>query len=160
MTDFRAELQLLFDDAESFAEASLGHHYLWVAALNRARAALAEQPVGPTPIPVAPLINAGSERLRLVAGGICSGYMAGHNATVEGHYGDPDEVASEMASMVLAELGSVPQPEPVAPTDEELDEFAVFWWGSDTDERTVTDVIECCSMAAFARAALAKWGQP
>ena len=48
MTDFRAELQLLFDDAESFAEASLGHHYLWVAALNRARAALAEQPVEPT----------------------------------------------------------------------------------------------------------------
>jgi hypothetical protein len=48
MTDFRAELQLLFDDAESFAEASLGHHYLWVAALNRAHAALAEQPVGPT----------------------------------------------------------------------------------------------------------------
>jgi hypothetical protein len=47
-TDFRAELQLLFDDAESFAEASLGHHYLWVAALNRAHAALAEDPVGPT----------------------------------------------------------------------------------------------------------------
>jgi hypothetical protein len=52
------------------------------------------------------------------------------------------------------------QPEPVGPTDEELDEFAVFWWGSDTDERTVTDVIECCSMAAFARAVLARWGQP
>jgi hypothetical protein len=50
--------------------------------------------------------------------------------------------------------------QPVVPTDEELDEFAVFWWGSDTDERTVTDVIECCSMAAFARAVLARWGQP
>ena len=50
--------------------------------------------------------------------------------------------------------------DPVGPTDEELDEFAVFWWGSDTDERTVTDVIECCSMAAFARAVLARWGQP
>jgi len=49
--------------------------------------------------------------------------------------------------------------QPVGPTDEELDEFAVFWWGSDTDERTVTDVIECCSMAAFARAVLARWGQ-
>jgi hypothetical protein len=51
-------------------------------------------------------------------------------------------------------------PEPVAPTDEELDEFVVFWWGSDTDERTVTDVIECCSMTAFARAVLARWGTP
>ena len=49
--------------------------------------------------------------------------------------------------------------QPVGPTDEELDEFAVFWWGSDTDERTVTDVIECCSMAAFARAVLARWRQ-
>jgi hypothetical protein len=49
MTDFRAELQLLFDDAESFAEASLGHHYLWVAALNRAHVALAQpEPVAPT----------------------------------------------------------------------------------------------------------------
>ena len=50
------------------------------------------------------------------------------------------------------------QPEPQGPTDEELDEFAVFWWGSDTDERTVTDVIECCSMTAYARAVLARWG--
>lgn len=53
-----------------------------------------------------------------------------------------------------------PAPEPVAPTDEEIDEFAVFWWGSDIDERTVTDVIECCSMTAYARAALARWGTP
>jgi hypothetical protein len=51
------------------------------------------------------------------------------------------------------------QPEP-APTDEELDEFAVFWWGSDTDERTVADVIECCSMTAYARAVLARWSTP
>jgi hypothetical protein len=53
-----------------------------------------------------------------------------------------------------------PAIQPVAPTDEELDEFAVFWWGSDTDERTVTDVIECCSMTAYARAVLARWGTP
>jgi len=52
------------------------------------------------------------------------------------------------------------QPEPVAPTDEELDELAVFWWGLDIDERTVTDVIECCSMTAYARAVLARWGTP
>ena len=36
-------------------------------------------------------------------------------------------------------------------TDDEFDELATFWWGPDTDERTVTDVIECGSMAAFAR---------
>jgi len=50
--------------------------------------------------------------------------------------------------------------QPVGLTDEELDEFAVFWWGPDTDERTATEVIECGSMAAFARAVLARWGQP
>jgi hypothetical protein len=49
--------------------------------------------------------------------------------------------------------------QPAVPTDDELDEFALFWWGSDIDERTVTDVIECCSMTAFARAVLARWGQ-
>jgi hypothetical protein len=49
--------------------------------------------------------------------------------------------------------------QPVGPTDEELDEFAVFWWGSDTDERTFTDVIECCSMTAYARAVLVRWGR-
>ena len=52
---------------------------------------------------------------------------------------------------------ATPPPEP--PTDEELDEFVVFWWGADTDERTVTDVIEGDSMAAFARAALERWGK-
>ena len=50
--------------------------------------------------------------------------------------------------------------QPVGLTDEELDEFAVFWWGPDTDERTATEVIECGSMAAFARAVLALEAQP
>ena len=44
------------------------------------------------------------------------------------------------------------------PTDDDLDEFAVFWWGADADERTVTDVIESGSMAAFAGAVLDRWG--
>jgi hypothetical protein len=41
-TDFRAELQLLFDAAESFTEPALGHHRPWAAALDRARALLAQ----------------------------------------------------------------------------------------------------------------------
>jgi hypothetical protein len=52
------------------------------------------------------------------------------------------------------------QPEPQGPTDEELDEFAIYWWGSEIDERSVSDVIECGSMAAYARAALARYGRP
>jgi hypothetical protein len=44
------------------------------------------------------------------------------------------------------------QPEPQGPTDEELDEFAIYWWGSETDERSVSDVIESGSMTAYARA--------
>jgi len=50
------------------------------------------------------------------------------------------------------------QPEPVAPTDDELDEFAVFWWGPDKDELTVADAIDCCSMTAYGRAFHARWG--
>jgi hypothetical protein len=67
------------------------------AVVDRTRAALA------TP----PAVD-GDERLRLMTAGICSGYIAGHEATVEGHYGDPDEVAAEMAPMVLAEVGATP----------------------------------------------------
>ena len=40
--DYRAELQLLFDAAESFTEIALGHHYPWRDALNRAHALLAQ----------------------------------------------------------------------------------------------------------------------
>jgi hypothetical protein len=72
-------------------------------------------------------------------------------------YGDEADCADAHAVLDRARAALAEQP--VGPTDEELDEFAVFWWGSDTDERTVTDVIECCSMAAFARAVLARWGQ-
>ena len=50
---------------------------------------------------------------------------------------------------------ATPPPEP--PTDEELDEFVVFWWGA--GRRGVTNVIESDSMAAFARAVLERWGQ-
>jgi hypothetical protein len=74
--------------------------------------ALWGEAIPPAPEPLAPLIDAGNERLRLVAAGIRSGYMAGHDATVDGHYGDPDEVASEMAEVVIDELDALAQPEP------------------------------------------------
>jgi hypothetical protein len=45
-------------------------------------------------------------------------------------------------------------------TVDELDEFCLWWWGSDNDERTVTDVIESGSMTAFAEACIARWGTP
>ena len=44
------------------------------------------------------------------------------------------------------------------PTFDELEEFVIFWWGADNDERTVTDVIESGSMAAFSEAILTRWG--
>jgi hypothetical protein len=50
------------------------------------------------------------ERLRLVTAGISSGYIAGHEATVDGHYTDPDEVAAEMAPMVLTEVDATTPP--------------------------------------------------
>ena len=63
------------------------------------------------------------------------------------------------ARAALLQQLSTPTPPPEPPTDEELDEFVVFWWGAYTDESTVTDVIEDDNMAAFARAALERWGQ-
>ena len=43
-------------------------------------------------------------------------------------------------------------------TDDDLDEFALFWWGSDVDERTVSDVLDSGSVTAFARAVLNRFG--
>ena len=64
-----------------------------------------------------------------------------------------DALASARAALATS------PPEP--PTDEELDEFAIYWWGPDTDERTVSvsDAIECCNMGSFARAVLKRWGK-
>ena len=42
MTDYRAELRLLVEAAESFTEPALGHHRPWAKAMDRARATLAE----------------------------------------------------------------------------------------------------------------------
>jgi len=73
------------------------------------------------------------------------------------------EVAAVLTPEALWDLyGESPtsQPEPQRPTDEELDEFVIYWWGSEIDERSVSDVIECGSMAAYARAVLARWNHP
>jgi hypothetical protein len=37
-------------------------------------------------------------------------------------------------------------------TDDDLDEFATFWWGPETDNLTVTEAIENGQMTAFIRA--------
>jgi hypothetical protein len=37
-------------------------------------------------------------------------------------------------------------------TDDDFDEFAIFWWGSETDSLTVTEAIESGQMSSFIRA--------
>jgi hypothetical protein len=37
-------------------------------------------------------------------------------------------------------------------TDDDLDEFATFWWGPDIDTLSVTEAIENGQMTAFIRA--------
>jgi hypothetical protein len=37
-------------------------------------------------------------------------------------------------------------------TDDDLDEFATFWWGPETDDLTVATAIENGQMTAFVRA--------
>jgi len=71
-----------------------------------------------------------------------------------------NELVARLMDTMANTAAALAQPEPQGPMDEELDEFAIYWWGTEIDERSVSDVIECGSMAAFAQAALARWGRP
>jgi hypothetical protein len=73
---------------------------------------------------------------------------------------DCDDGAIFGTDLTTRAHAALAQSEPQGPTDEELDEFAIYWWGSETDERSVSDVIECGSMAAYAQAVLARYGRP
>ncbi len=89
------------------------------------------------------------ERLRIMAAGIRYGYMAGHNDTVEGRYGDPDDVAADYAPEILGELGPTTPP---APSEREVSEWInglPVWHGATRDE--LTGIV----LRAFAR-----WGRP
>ena len=72
--------------------------------------------------------------------------------TEEGFYykGEFIEDAGEVHRLLKAALGELLVVRNI-PTDDELDERALFWWGPDVDERTVSEVIEGGSMSAFAR---------
>jgi hypothetical protein len=52
-----------------------------------------------------------SERLRVVKAGIRAGYNLGHHHTVEGGWGDPDEVADDIAQETLDDIGLPPAPQ-------------------------------------------------
>jgi hypothetical protein len=52
-----------------------------------------------------------SERLRVVKAGISAGYNLGHHHTVEGSWGDPDDVADDIAQETLNDIGLPPAPQ-------------------------------------------------
>jgi hypothetical protein len=52
-----------------------------------------------------------SERLRVVKAGIRAGYTLGHHHTVEGGWGDPDDVADDIAQETLDDIGLPPAPQ-------------------------------------------------
>jgi hypothetical protein len=58
----------------------------------------------------------------------------------------------DLCNEVRAELEVLP------PTEDELDEAAVFWWGDDTDKYTITEAINSGCMAAFADYILRRYG--
>jgi hypothetical protein len=67
------------------------------------------------------------ERLRIMEAGIRYGYVAGHDDTVEGRYGDPDELAADEAPEILGEVGAtfeamLEQQAPPAPEPGEVGE--------------------------------------
>ena len=75
------------------------------SARDYARAVLARYGGQAAPVPVA-------ERSVLLAAGVRSGYMRGHEDTVEGCYGDPDEVAADLVPQLLSEADwALPLPE-------------------------------------------------
>lgn len=61
----------------------------------------------------------------------------------------------DLCNQVRKELN---QPAITPPTDEELDEFAVFWWGPERDANTLDDLVQDGLMGEFARAVLNCWG--
>jgi hypothetical protein len=72
--------------------------------------------------PPAPVAVPVSERLRGVRAGIRAGYNLGHHHTVEGGWGDPDEVADDIAQETLDDIGLPPAPQClVARMADELD---------------------------------------
>ena len=44
------------------------------------------------------------------------------------------------------------------PTDEEIDQFAAFWWGPVRAADTLGDLVQAGVMSEFARAVLSYWG--
>jgi hypothetical protein len=60
---------------------------------------------------LAPVPVAMSDRLRIVRAGIRAGYNLGHHHTVEGGWGDPDEVADDIAQETLNDIGLPPAPQ-------------------------------------------------
>ena len=58
----------------------------------------------------------------------------------------------DLCNEVRAELEVSP------PTEDDLNEAAVFWWGDDTDEYTVAEAVASGCMAEFADYILRRWG--
>jgi hypothetical protein len=78
---------------------------------------------------------------------------------------EEDRLLDRSAAALRAALS---QPEPVAPTDEEIAQFIAEWWGNmhgfaPHGDKTVYTVFEFVArehFADFTRDVLARWGQP
>ena len=123
-TDYRAELQLLFDAAESFTEPALGHHRPWATALERARALLA-QPVaeGPT-----------DEELLDIARATDLVYYMGKGSGFASPYIEGTDIAAEVLAFACAAIARwgrlTPQPVAVSerlPGPEDCDAEGRCW---------------------------------
>ena len=166
MTDFRALCAELNAAFNTYA-VDESHHDLLV----RARTALAQpEPQGPSD--TASRVVHYLEQRRLIRGLDPDVIHALHSGTDEPRQASLTvsdlealtrwgrSAIEPVVELTVQDCADMDKPEPQGPTDEELDEFAIYWWGSETDERSVSDVIECGSMAAYARAVLARWGRP
>ena len=106
--------------------------------LRGLRAVLEARPAAPpAPEPGPPISH--TERLRIVKHGICAGYNLGHHHTVEGGWGDPDEVAADYAEETLTDLGD--EPPAVVPVAVEALTRLYRWGGIQEGRRYDSNVV-------------------
>jgi hypothetical protein len=139
MTDFRAELQRLVEAYDEHGGKWPDHHeQALFQAVEDARAALAQ------PEPAAPTDEEIDEQTATLIPWLLE-------EAIQAADSDQPYAAGKLtlAAQLLGELRPTIQPEPVAPTDEELDELF-------TEIRQSREVL---SWRPYARAVLARWGR-
>jgi hypothetical protein len=140
MTDFRALCAELADELHGYASANPHHDSDDLVA--RARAALAAEPEGPS-----------DDELLKLTENISTEYLCKHKSLPSdwdpGDYASSTKGLIEFARAVLARWGRLVEPEPVGPTNQDLEDA----WDEEAGYYALY-----YEAKKYARAVLARWG--